>query len=318
MARQPRFLIEDQDTCYHLIGRLAGPRDWCPLQDPEVAKIFFELFFKFLSVYFCDLVDYVLMGTHFHLILRFLKFKTVSSRELKRRARMLHGDKKKYLWPRTPRQCKRFHKRLFSVSWFMADIEREMARRLNPLLKRRGPLFQRFESVVLEDLPSLLNCMLYIHLNPVRAHLVERPEQWPFSGYTARLEGRQEPLLSLQEVLPYSRDPEGEYRWRLYLRGRLDPRNQGGVIPEEIVASELKRGFKGGEYLVRQPAFSRSLGLGTREQVTRWVEEFREKRIYVRRINAIAHPLRWFYSIREQRGRHRLRPGPDGGSLCPA
>ena len=123
--------------------------------------------------------------------------------------------------------------------------------------------------------------------------------------------------MPLKEVMPYSRDPEGEYRWRLYLRGSLAPKDQGGVIPDEIVASELKRGFKGGEYLTRHAAFSRSQGLGTRKQVARWVQDFRDRKIYIRRVNPITHPLKWFFSIREQRGRHRLREELIGFSLSP-
>ena len=49
---------------------------------------------------------------------------------------------------------------------------------------RVGHLFQgRFRSHLVEEGGYFLEVSRYIHLNPVRARLVERPEQWPWSSY---------------------------------------------------------------------------------------------------------------------------------------
>ena len=118
MARQPRFLISDQDTWYHLMSRVAGPRTWFPFQeDPAAAEQFMRILLRYLSVYGCELLDFVLMGNHFHLLVRFLAFRRLSLRELKRRAARLYprpADR-----PQTPHQWRRFNRRLFSVSSFM-------------------------------------------------------------------------------------------------------------------------------------------------------------------------------------------------------
>jgi putative transposase len=50
--------------------------------------------------------------------------------------------------------------------------------------RRAGHLFQgRFRGQLIEEEGYFLEVSRYIHLNPVRAGLVERPEQWPWSSY---------------------------------------------------------------------------------------------------------------------------------------
>jgi len=52
---------------------------------------------------------------------------------------------------------------------------------------RRGHLFQeRFKNILVEKESYGLVLSRYIALNPVRAQMVARPEQWPWSSYAAR------------------------------------------------------------------------------------------------------------------------------------
>lgn len=49
---------------------------------------------------------------------------------------------------------------------------------------RSGALFEgRFKSKLVPDDDYLLHLTRYIHLNPVRANLVSKPEEWKFSSY---------------------------------------------------------------------------------------------------------------------------------------
>jgi len=49
---------------------------------------------------------------------------------------------------------------------------------------RVGPLFQsRFQAKHVDSGPYLAELTRYIHLNPVRAGLVDHPENWPYSSY---------------------------------------------------------------------------------------------------------------------------------------
>ena len=57
-------------------------------------------------------------------------------------------------------------------------------RRFNAVHRHRGHLFQgRYKSIVCDRESYLLELVRYIHLNPVRAGLVKRPGDWPWSGH---------------------------------------------------------------------------------------------------------------------------------------
>ena len=62
-------------------------------------------------------------------------------------------------------------------------------------------MFQsRFASVVLDDL-HLIRAVRYVSLNPVRAPLVARPEDWKWSSVRAHLAGVDDALVTVQPVL---------------------------------------------------------------------------------------------------------------------
>ncbi len=62
-------------------------------------------------------------------------------------------------------------------------------------------MFQsRFASVVLDDL-HLIRAIRYVSLNPVRARLVARPEDWKWSSVRAHLAGTDDALVTVRPVL---------------------------------------------------------------------------------------------------------------------
>jgi len=71
---------------------------------------------------------------------------------------------------------------LFSLSYTKA---------VNRRMNRCGPLFQGgFRAILVERDEYLLNLTRYIHLNPVEAGLVQKPEDWEFSSYPEYIETR--------------------------------------------------------------------------------------------------------------------------------
>ncbi len=57
---------------------------------------------------------------------------------------------------------------------------------INIKRKRCGHLFQgRYKAIVVDKDSCLLELSRYIHLNPVRANIVEHPEKYPYSSYVA-------------------------------------------------------------------------------------------------------------------------------------
>src|SRR5277367_1716111 len=72
----------------------------------------------------------------------------------------------------------------------LGETHRRYTRRVNFREGWRGHLWQgRFASVPMDE-PHLLACARYVELNPVRARLAGRAEDWPWSSVHAHLAGR--------------------------------------------------------------------------------------------------------------------------------
>lgn len=118
--------------------------------------------------------------------------------------------------------------------------------------KRLGHLFQgRYKGFLIEKERYLLAVSRYIHLNPVRAGIVERPEEYRWSSYPAYIGKRKrEELLTYEWILgQYSKD-EGRAQ-RLYrtfveegMRLKANPFNDlkgGFIIGSEGFIEEIKK-----------------------------------------------------------------------------
>ncbi len=75
------------------------------------------------------------------------------------------------------------------IETYMRKILNSYARYFNALHQRKGPLWEgRFQNVRVETDEQMAHLTRYIHLNPVTAHLIESPENWPVSSYSEYLE----------------------------------------------------------------------------------------------------------------------------------
>ena len=91
------------------------------------------------------------------------------------------------------------------LSNFMHKINGNYARYYNYMENRVGYVFRdRFKSQPIMSEKQLYNCIRYIHLNPVKAKIVENPEQYKYSSYRIykrRLDEKNN--LDMQETLEY-------------------------------------------------------------------------------------------------------------------
>ena len=75
--------------------------------------------------------------------------------------------------------------------------------RFNQRYQRNGPLWrERFRSQLIEDETYLYACGRYIEENPVKAGLVDRPEDWPHSSAAHYRFGGKDPLIDRYEFDP--------------------------------------------------------------------------------------------------------------------
>jgi hypothetical protein len=138
-----------------------------------------------------------------------------------------------------------FRQRLFDVSELMRNIQAAFARWYNRNNQRRGRFWaDRFKSVYLENEAAVLDCMLYVELNPVRAGLVERPEDWHGSSIFLRDIGKADWLMPLSEILDQPSEEKAliEFRWRMYHRGSVPTKPGQATISQEAARGFATRG----------------------------------------------------------------------------
>ena len=88
-----------------------------------------------------------------------------------------------------------------SLSRIMQNLTFRYTRWINWRQKRSGHLFQgRFKAVLVDADSYLLELTRYIHLNPVRAGMVQSPEEYPWSGHRAYLGSETIPWLTTDWV----------------------------------------------------------------------------------------------------------------------
>ena len=69
---------------------------------------------------------------------------------------------------------------------------------------RTGPLFEgRFKAKLVDSDEYILGLSRYIHLNPVSAHLVEKPSEWPYSNYLGLIGRKYNTLPATNFILSY-------------------------------------------------------------------------------------------------------------------
>ncbi len=140
----------------------------------------------------------------------------------------------------------------------MQNLAFRYTRWINRRKKRMGHLFQgRYKALLVDREAYLLELVRYIHLNPVRARLVEEPLDYPWSGHRAYLGKEQVPWLSTDWVLSQFDDRLGiaRRRYRAFVRrgseeGYREEFHSGGEDPrvlgtDKFLASVLKEGSQG-------------------------------------------------------------------------
>lgn len=106
------------------------------------------------------------------------------------------------------------------ISIFMNNILNSYTRYFNVKTKRKGPLWEsRFKNVVIKTNEQILHLTRYIHLNPVTARLIDKPQDWNFSSYKEFLgkTKEEEKMCNFSEVLDIK--PE---TYRKFVNSQID------------------------------------------------------------------------------------------------
>ena len=85
-----------------------------------------------------------------------------------------------------------------AISAVLQALGRRFVPYINHSYRRTGTLWEgRFKASAVQEENYLLACYRYIELNPVRAAMVDKPENYPWSSYRANALGEPDPLLTL-------------------------------------------------------------------------------------------------------------------------
>ena len=242
MSRIRRFLKSDTSTIYHVMSRTA--LDGYPLSD--VGKdVLLGLIRKYSRFYMVDVLGFALMGNHFHLAVRMHSDSKVSDDDVRKRMEAWYTDRKFF----SPNAIARHKKMLTSLSHYMKSLKQAFTRYYNKTHNRRGFFWgDRFKSVIVKDGPTLVNLLAYIDLNPVRAGLVEKPEdyRWNTLGHhmgTGNPDGFLSTDFGMKEWNEH--DPAErllKYREFVYETGALDT-GKGKVMDSALVQAERMKKF---------------------------------------------------------------------------
>lgn len=161
--------IEEAGAIYHIN---ANALDGMPLFRDDVDR---ERFYYLLADQVADsewtLLEYTLMTTHYHLLLRIEK-------------------------------C--------TLSSGFRRLQSRYARAYNKRHERRGVVWmQRFHDELVESERHLFEAVRYIALNARRARMVDAPESWPWCSYGSAIGAYPaDPIVNEKELLAlFARDP---------------------------------------------------------------------------------------------------------------
>ena len=205
LMRFPRIKL-DGIAHYHCISRIAGQEH--ALNDTE-KEFFVRLLRKLAEYHGVGILTYCVMSNHFHLLVEMpdpLVSAALSREEILRRVSILYGrDAVEALKTELARAAAsqsagweeeildRFRKQMGDLSGFMKQLKQRFSIWFNRRTGRKGTLWEdRFKSLLVEgDENALLTVAAYIDLNPLRAGLVTRIEDYRWCGYASAVAGDQ-------------------------------------------------------------------------------------------------------------------------------
>ncbi len=83
-----------------------------------------------------------------------------------------------------------------SISKLLLKVSTSFSKYINIKYKRVGHVFQdRFKSVKMETNPQLMLISSYIHMNPVKDSIINKPENYKWSSYSDFIEDRDNSII---------------------------------------------------------------------------------------------------------------------------
>ena len=281
MPRISRMIVKNQTAVYHVMSRTA--LEGFPLGAYEKDYLL-DLIKRMAGLFFTEVYGFALMGNHFHLLVKMIPGDCFTDEEVKERLVHYYGKQKT---PADDGQLPMIRQKLASLSEFVREIKVYFARFYNKRHGRRGYFWgDRFKSVIVERGETLINCLAYIDLNPVRAGIVDKPEdyRWNSLGYHIQAHNEDGFLSTDFGLKQFNVKSENErvrlYREYVYETGAIIPSTKPytKAIDSKTVTKERKRKFeisRADRFLYRTRYFTDSGIIGSREFVAGTYQQFK-------------------------------------------
>ena len=296
MGRSIRLKVKGASAYYHVISHTA--HDIFSLKEIEREKLK-NIIQGYSELFFVKVITYCIMSNHFHLLIKMETGEDLSDTELRFRITSFYGENKIVQDEELPE----YRKKLSDLSTFVKYIKQRFSRWYNKLHNTRGYFWgNRFKSLLIQDGKSLLTCMAYIDLNPIRAKLVKKPEDYRWSGFGYRIQsGNKSVFLSFDGT---DIDDISRYREIVYILGGYDRSFEGkiGKISQKIIDHEENLDFKipKRDLLIKRIRyFSDGLALGSKIFIKEVYSMFSNKVIFKKDRKAHNIDIEGIFSIRK-------------------
>ena len=178
MSRRRRIKLKGVKIFYHLFSRTAGG-DFL-INTPEKREFFIRTLKRLFHFFLIRPRAYVVMSSHFHLIVETCPEKSLSDEEILKRGK----ESGIYCELVRRKDVKALREKLNDISEFVKLLKQIYAQWYNKRYKRKGYFWgERFKSVILQYGRALFDCILYVLLNPVRAGMVKRIREYRYSSF---------------------------------------------------------------------------------------------------------------------------------------
>ena len=253
MARTRRFKVEGDVAYYHVVSRTVGGEFL--LGDVEKEKLL-SVIKQFSMMYFVSVIGYCIMDNHFHLLVKTSSVSDVDDDELKQKLSKYNKIDSENI---SDSDLIKYKEKLTDISEYVKSIKMTFSRWYNKRNKRRGYFWgDRFKSVLVESGESLLNMLAYIDLNPVRAKICERPEDYRWCSISHRAAGISDGFLSFEGT---EIEKMNDYVSFIYGIGKLERKTNSGRKKGKI-SEDFKPAINVWQHRIRY--FSDTLVIGSK------------------------------------------------------